>query len=265
MKQHMMNYKKKGMKGMVITNLRKEARETLSGNWGKSAIIIFVETMLIVFMNFIINIFKENPVIRLILSIIQIIVEIPLMVGVTYSFVKLRRKGEIEVFDFIKYAIKNFGRAWKIQIRILLKLIIPIIGIVISEILFAVTIIAEQIGNHNVGLACLIIGIIIYISCMILALIIELIYSQAYILSYDNPEKGAKEIVKESKNLMKGHKIELVLLQLSFLGWVILCIPTFGIGLFWLLPYRQVATISFHDELLKQNGKAYDEEEWKMF
>ena len=39
---------------------------------------------------------------------------------------------------------------------------------------------------------------------------------------------------------MNGHKWELFIMGLSFLGWLILSVLTFGIGLLWLLPYIQV-------------------------
>ena len=39
---------------------------------------------------------------------------------------------------------------------------------------------------------------------------------------------------------MNGHKWELFIMGLSFLGWLILSALTFGIGLLWLLPYIQV-------------------------
>ena len=39
---------------------------------------------------------------------------------------------------------------------------------------------------------------------------------------------------------MNGHKWELFIMGLSFLGWLILSALTLGIGLLWLLPYIQV-------------------------
>ena len=36
---------------------------------------------------------------------------------------------------------------------------------------------------------------------------------------------------------MHGEKWHLFLLQLSFIGWYLLCLPTFGLGILFLTPY----------------------------
>ncbi len=57
--------------------------------------------------------------------------------------------------------------------------------------------------------------------------------------------------MKESKSLMKGHKLDLFLLWLSFIGWVILAILTFGIGFLWLSPYMGTTTSHFYRYISK--------------
>ncbi|KUH45897.1 hypothetical protein M2E15_3170 [Bacillus mycoides] len=44
---------------------------------------------------------------------------------------------------------------------------------------------------------------------------------------------------------MKGHKLDLFLLWLSFIGWAILAILTLGIGFLWLSPYVGTTTAHF--------------------
>lgn len=46
--------------------------------------------------------------------------------------------------------------------------------------------------------------------------------------------------------------MKLFLLDLSFIGWAILCIFTFGIGLLFLKPYMQVAHAAFYEDLKAQ-------------
>jgi uncharacterized membrane protein len=55
--------------------------------------------------------------------------------------------------------------------------------------------------------------------------------------------------------MMKGHKFDLFWLYLSFIGWVILCILTFGIGLLWLSPYISAAEIGFYNDLKAEQGE----------
>lgn len=69
-----------------------------------------------------------------------------------------------------------------------------------------------------------------------------------YILA-DHPELTATEAIECSKEMMEGNRFRLFCLQLSFIGWSILCAFTFGIGNLWLTPYRQAATAAFYREI----------------
>lgn len=73
-------------------------------------------------------------------------------------------------------------------------------------------------------------------------------YSQAFFILADNPNIGIMEAIAESKRMMKGNKMKKFLLDLSFIGWAILAELTV-IGLLWLLPYQQVASVAFYDIL----------------
>lgn len=49
--------------------------------------------------------------------------------------------------------------------------------------------------------------------------------------------------------MMNGHKMSLFLLDLSFIGWYLLCILTLGLGLFLVYPYHLTARAHFYEEL----------------
>lgn len=92
-------------------------------------------------------------------------------------------------------------------------------------------------------------------------------YSQAANVYYDLYEKTGKrpdllECIKRSDQLMKGHKFELFVLDLSFMGWHILCILTLGIGYLWLNPYMYMTKAAFYNELAKGNHLIETEEEF---
>ena len=69
-----------------------------------------------------------------------------------------------------------------------------------------------------------------------------------YILA-DHPELSASEALNWSKEMMEGNRFRLFCLEISFIGWGILCIFTFGIGHLWLTPYKQAATAAFYREI----------------
>jgi uncharacterized membrane protein len=80
-------------------------------------------------------------------------------------------------------------------------------------------------------------------------------YSMAFYIMYDNPEIKPLEALKKSQIMMKGYKGKLFLLQLSFIGWALLCVLTFGVGYFWLYPYINLSMANFYENLKKNQEK----------
>lgn len=71
-------------------------------------------------------------------------------------------------------------------------------------------------------------------------------YAMTNYILVDKPELSANEAINLSKDMMYGHKFDLFYLYLSFAGWFILCLFTFGIGFLWFFPYAQTAQASFY-------------------
>jgi uncharacterized membrane protein len=69
-----------------------------------------------------------------------------------------------------------------------------------------------------------------------------------YIIA-DNPEIDAMEALRRSEEMMRGNKTRLLALYISFIGWFILSAFTFGIGLFFLMPYIQTSVANFYVDL----------------
>lgn len=69
-----------------------------------------------------------------------------------------------------------------------------------------------------------------------------------YILK-DYPELSANQAINLSRKMMKGHKFDFFCLMLSFIGWIILCCFTFGIGLIWLMPYMSSTMTAYYLDL----------------
>ncbi len=74
-------------------------------------------------------------------------------------------------------------------------------------------------------------------------------YSQSMYILAEEPTMGAREALKKSQEMMKGHKMEYFVLGLSFLGWEILGIFTFGLLYIWLLPYMGATYANFYNTL----------------
>ncbi len=80
----------------------------------------------------------------------------------------------------------------------------------------------------------------------------------SYILK-DRPDLKYNGAIEESMRLMDGHKMKLFLLDLSFIGWALLCILTLGIGFLWLTPYASTARAAFYENLVQVESDAVNE------
>ncbi len=79
-------------------------------------------------------------------------------------------------------------------------------------------------------------------------------YRQAIYLLFDHPEWGAYRCIQESKAMMRGHKWELFVLDLSFLGWYIL--SAFPPVLIYVTPFTELTYAGYYDQL---SGRAQNE------
>ena len=68
-----------------------------------------------------------------------------------------------------------------------------------------------------------------------------------YIL-LDEPELTARQAITRSCEIMQGRRWKLFCLSLSFIGWGILSLLTFGIGFLWLAPYMNASIAAFYED-----------------
>lgn len=98
----------------------------------------------------------------------------------------------------------------------------------------------------------LLMGVIIVVGCILL-FIPGIIAACGLVLVpfilKDEPELGIVDVIKKSWAMMKGHKMQAFLLELSFIGWMLLGIITLGIGLLWVEPYMMSAIGLFYEDV----------------
>lgn len=104
----------------------------------------------------------------------------------------------------------------------------------------------------NSFVATLLVGIFTFLWSLLLiipGIIKSLAYSMTPYIIADEPGIDALDAIKKSQEMMRGHKMELFMLALSFIGWFLLGVLTFGIGMFFVLPYYQTTLANFYLEL----------------
>lgn len=69
-------------------------------------------------------------------------------------------------------------------------------------------------------------------------------YRMALYILIDNPQLGALDCIRASSEIMRGHKGELFVLDLSFLGWVLL--TAFPFVTVWVTPYMEMTYANYY-------------------
>ncbi len=77
-------------------------------------------------------------------------------------------------------------------------------------------------------------------------------YSMAFYIRMDK-KLGANECITESRRIMDGHKWELFCLEISYIGWMILCVLTLGILSLWVMPRYNQAHYEFYLHITGQD------------
>jgi uncharacterized membrane protein len=66
-----------------------------------------------------------------------------------------------------------------------------------------------------------------------------------YILA-DNPNIGSKRAIELSRNMTMGHKWDMFVLDLSFIGWYLLGLLALGVGILFVMPYENATNAELY-------------------
>ena len=189
--------------------LKENANNQLKNNWGLAIGAIIVSMLISLIPEILIYINPESATIEILVQIISLIIAGPIAIGQCKLFINLSNN-ENPKFSDVWFGFGNILKALGVTL---------LIGIAVS------------------------IGTIFFI---IPGIIISFMYSQVYYIMAEHPEMSVLEILKESSKIMKGLKMELFILELSFIGWIILTTITFGIAGLYVLPYYSATLSNFY-------------------
>ena len=193
--------------------------------------------------------FKTLAIVFTIIGAIVSFLFIPIQYGYCIAHLNSSRQDlPADIGDlFIGY--KRFWHVIGTYLLMMVVFMVVAIPIVIMAVLGAVY------ANTMAGL--IISGTLFFFEIPVI--ILALAYSMVTFILYDDEELSAKEILTKSRMMMRNHKGELFLLMLSFIGWMFLCVFTFGIGMFWLMPYMQMTFTKFYEQI-RAEYEGVDEE-----
>lgn len=215
------------------SEFKAEGLELLKGNWVKALLVCLIVWFVaasgdLLQTQTVEEIYKNGQVIHKVvekksslLGIVNFLFAGPAYFGLAAFYMKLKRQGQAEVGDVLK-GMDRFGRNF------------------LTELLMTIFIALWT-------LLLIIPGIIAYYS-----------YSMTWFILNDNPELTSSQAIARSKELMRGKKMALFQLQVSFIGWAILAyvgaIVTMGLSLVPLQAYYNAAKLSFYEDLISHEG-----------
>lgn len=202
---------------------RAQAREALQNRWGEAAIvslIILLSAILISAPSFIA---EWAGSITTVLSVLIL----PLQYAYYISLLERTRGNEEELTRFtLQYAINNTYANTRFLVAGLLIMLLSMVA---------------AIFTLGIG-----------------AIVVKYMYAMVPYLLHDYPELTPREAMKISREMMRGQKWNLFILDFTFIGWKLLSILTAGLGMIFVEPYMSTAHATFYEDL---KGEKLIEEE----
>lgn len=81
-------------------------------------------------------------------------------------------------------------------------------------------------------------------------------YSMTFYILVDHPEMKANDAITASRNMMRGHKLDLFVLDLSFFWWIVLTSVTCGLAAIYVEPYMELSRAAFYESIKDMNVNA---------
>ena len=193
------------------------------------------------------------------------IIVVPPMVAMAYIkttrelAIKDPSSGTLTFSSFInnfKNSACGIGNFWWTYLWTVLWCLLWVVPFaIISSICMAHT----QQSGEDLKLYIFIILIVLYFFMLGVMINRLIAYSMNWYVLADAPKIGAIEAMKKSKLLTKGHRWELFILDLSFIGWFLLCFITCGIVYIWLAPYYCMTYYNAYKHLIDEYNKSHKE------
>jgi len=198
----------------TISTYKDQAIQSLEGNWAKAAIASLIALVLTNLLGSSTSFFMD-PTPSMVTQGVVALALLPIFWGYVVFFLRLIRK---EPTDYA-----NLFDGFSQYVRVFVAELLMRIYLILWSLLFFIP------------------GIIKTYS-----------YAMMEFIMKDYPDLSGEEAICASMNMMRGHKMQLFLLDLSMIGWFILSLLTMGIGFLFLLPYYYSAHAHFYEDLKSQ-------------
>lgn len=263
--------------------IKKQAKASLKGKWGRALGLCFVAALLTSIIPAIfygigfgsssttqtaegVKITAMTPAgaIFMIIGVVVLVIIAPLFsYGTVKAFLKANRGEDFtvgNVFDGFKEKPGKTICTGILQFLVIwLCYFIPsfIAGIFLGTAADRMKLFWDYVWSNNHGRVeffvkhvgpRLTLALMFFTLAIIIGVIATFMYAMVYYVRVDNPDMSVVQILKTSRKIMHGRKLDFFVLGISFIGWMIVCYITCGIGFLWLAPYMQACTAAFYDD-----------------
>ncbi len=194
--------------------------------------------------------------------LVSVFLSAPLNVGM-YRFFNEAARGNVRIEEVLFPASKGFKTYLNIVKVLFIKTIFLILWGLIFIISFcavagyrAAMIMLEKEVNINIVFVLYLISI----ASMIPFIVKSYQYMMVDYILTDFPNMTWKEAMSASKRMTKGEIWNMIVLQLSFLGWILLGMMAFGIGVIFVTPYMNATYTQLYFKLKQklENNASFD-------
>lgn len=229
-----------------IKKIKTKARKRLHGNYFNAVMSVLIY-ILIQIMCYVVARYIQAPAMTIFLSLL---VTSLLYIGLLQIMIKIARNKNTTFSELFQRTDAFFRCAAITIIFLIINTIFLILEYTAINSLFIFITYQTDI-NLTLSSFMIVIGLLLSIAIAVFWIVLNLCLSQSYLILYDHENMSLGDIFRLSTDMMDGHKLDYILLCLSFIGWFILGIFTLGIIWLWIIPYMQVSKIEFYDKIKK--------------
>lgn len=249
---------------MRLSEYRQTAKDRLSGQWGINVGL----SVIVGILTYVIGGFSDmsnNPNLQLGISfLLSILVIFAFSYSLYYVSLYVVRGGRAELGQIFVV----FQQGYYVPLM-LINILAQVVQYVLAALFFIPLLLQaggsvylsliSSGGLANAGNAATLVDIgivglytIVSLVFLLVTTIISIIFRFAVWVKFDYPDLSVGGCIKRAWSLLKGRWGKYILLQLSFIGWYILGLAVFVVGLLFAVVYANTASAAFYDQALKE-------------
>lgn len=203
---------------------KREAKELMRESTPHYMLVLLVYILLTTGLSYVVTALTDlggllGGTIGMFLNVLLALFSMVLSVGLAHYTLNLARRKPTamgDLFEGFTFAGRSIGMSLLIALYYFLW---AMLGAVVVAIIAGVAVLVAD----SLPALTVILIVIAYIALIVFLVAVTLRYAMAQFALAENPGDGASAAIRRSVQVMKGNKGKLFVLELSFLGWGLLC------------------------------------------